>query len=775
MVQNPGSAVSFPSDGHKSQRSRRAQCPVKAGPFSVDTSQMNTGVNTASVIRRVRGAQLPPRASSSESLGESTSGASGAAAPASPSPGLRGAVPLFCAAAALPAALGFVLEPMIVKRILPMLGGSPSVWNTSMVFFQTTLLLGYVYTHLTSRWSLRRHGRIHLAMLLLPLFVLPTTLPKWTPPAGEPIGWLVLLLTVCVGAPYLATTTANPLLQRWFSASSHPRASDPYFLAAASNTGSLLGLLAYPVLIEPRLTLSQQATWWTVGYVMFVVVTASAFFVSTRRSKAAGVAKDQTNESIGIHTTQTPKSSIEEDSGAKPVSWGRRLRWGLLAFIPTSTTMGATTFLTTDVASVPMLWVMPLAAYLLTFIIAFGRRHIIRIATMERIAMASTAAAFWFAGKSTVLGVGANILVVFTVGLLCHNRLAADRPGPTKLTEYFMIVSIGGVLAGVFNTLIAPRIFTYTLEYPLALIGSVFIAAPRKKKNRPVRPFTSLLIAATVIGTITAAAVFVRPSGYQHRDFYGTLRIVESPTERVLIHGTTVHGVQLRDPAKAQIPTSYYSRSGPLGQLFSALTNSSLRNSVGAIGLGIGVAASYTRPGDTMRYYELDPEDARVAADPSKFTFLSDAKGKVDVVVGDARLNLAKEPNASYGILIVDAFSSDAIPTHLLTTEAIRMYLTKVKEHGVIAFHISNDHLDLEPAIAKLATANKLSARIFTDFYGTPGGAQEHKLGSIWMIMARSPQDLKMLDGHGKWRVPRQTSDRVWTDDFSDVFSVIRK
>jgi spermidine synthase len=752
---------------------------VKAGLLGVDTSPMNSGVNTASPIRRVRGTRQPPavRPTTDEVPVLAADGETGDERASAPVPsGLRGAVPLFCAAAALPAALGFVLEPMIVKRILPMLGGSPSVWNTSMVFFQTTLLLGYVYTHLTTRWSLRRHGRIHLAMLLLPLLVLPTTLPNWTPPAGEPIGWLALLLTVCVGAPYLATTTANPLLQRWFSASSHPRAHDPYFLAAASNTGSLLGLLAYPVLIEPRLTLSQQATWWTIGYILFVVITASAFFVSTRRK----------NESVRSHTSEaaTPETvkpeTVKRETATTQidepiVSWGRRIRWLLLAFIPTSTTMGATTFLTTDVASVPMLWVMPLAAYLLTFIIAFGRRHLIRVATLERLAMASTAIAFWFSTKSTFLGVGANVLVVFTVGLLCHNRLSKDRPGPAKLTEYFMIVSIGGVLAGIFNTLVAPRIFTYTLEYPLALLGSVFIAAPRRKKGKPMRPAAILLTTAIVIGTVVAAAVFVRPSGYQHRDFYGTLRIVESPAERVLIHGTTVHGVQLRDPAKAQIPTSYYSRSGPLGQLFSALTNSPLRQQVGAVGLGVGVAASYTRAGDSMRYYELDPEDARVAADPSKFTFLSDAKGKVDVVVGDARLKLADEPNASFGVLIVDAFSSDAIPTHLLTTQAVQMYLTKLKANGVIAFHISNYHVDLEPVIGKLASTNNLSARVFSDFSGTPGGAEEHKLASIWMVVARSPQDLKMLEGHGNWKVPRTTKHRVWTDDFSDVFSAIRK
>ncbi len=652
-----------------------------------------------------------------------------------------------------------------------------------MVFFQATLLLSYSYTHLSTRFQVRKHSYAHILLLALPLLVLPIGLPSWNPPSsGQPIGWLFLVLLVSVGAPYFAIATANPTLQRWFSTSGHRLSGDPYFLASSSNAGSLVGLLAYPILVEPNLTLSEQARWWAVGYVCFLLlsVVAASFAGSSADSSAAESISDTVADDRGAANPAVASDRVATDGVANdaPITWGTRFWWLFLAFVPTSTMMGATTVLTTDVASIPMLWVLPLSAYLITFILAFGRVRRLSASGLFRMSallFASTGVAFAIGTSGAIAGVGSHLFAVFAIGLVCHGRLSHGRPSATRLTEFFMIISIGGVLAGLFNTLVAPLLFTTTVEYPLVVAASVIAVFPARAKRRPMRPVGMIAVVGLIIAVLVGASGAVRPAGYQHRSFYGTLRIQDSKSARVLIHGTTVHGVQLKDPNARLLPTSYYAKSGPLGQVFEAYEDSSIRRNIGMVGLGVGVAAAYTRPGDAMRYYELDPEDVRVASDPSKFTFLSEAKGKVDVVVGDARTNLKKEPSAKFGMLVIDAFSSDSIPTHLMTREAVQLYMDKLQEGGLLAIHISNRHLDLEPVLGAIARDAGLSARMWSDFKVTKQQRLEQKRESQWMVLARADEDLAPLAGHGAWKNARVREGRSWTDDFSDVFSVFRK
>lgn len=667
-----------------------------------------------------------------------------------------------------------------------------------MVFFQATLLVSYSYTHFSTRFQVRKHSYAHILLLALPLLVLPIGLPNWSPPAsGQPIGWLFLVLLVSVGAPYFAIATANPTLQRWFSTSGHRLSEDPYFLASSSNAGSLVGLLAYPILVEPNLTLSEQAQWWAVGYVAFLLlsVVAASFAGNSRQlgdvdgvnrvhgvEGANGVAGAETSQSLVEvpTTTSLGVDSVSTSVGAAdlPITWGTRFWWLFLAFVPTSTMMGATTVLTTDVASIPMLWVLPLSAYLITFILAFGRVRRLSASGLFRMsALLFAATGFGFALGSTgpIAGVGSHLFAVFAIGLVCHGRLSHGRPSASRLTEFFMIISIGGVLAGLFNTLVAPLLFTTTIEYPLVVAASIVAVFPARARRKPMRPGGMIAVVALIVAVVGGASVAVRPSGYQHRSFYGTLRIQDFEKARVLIHGTTVHGVQLKDPKTRMLPTSYYAKSGPLGQVFAAYESSPIRRNVAMVGLGVGVAAAYTRPGDAMRFYELDPEDVRVASDPSKFTFLSDAKGKVDVVVGDARTNLAKEPSEKFGMLVIDAFSSDSIPTHLMTREAVQLYMDKLQTGGLLAIHISNRHLDLEPVLGAIARDTGLAARMWSDFKITKQQRVEQKRASQWMVLARSDDDLKNLTGHGNWKQPRVREGRSWSDDFSDVFSVLRR
>ena len=723
------------------------------------------------------------------------------------------------------AALLFLVQPMFARMVLPLLGGSPAVWNTAMVFFQAALLAGYAYAHAGAAWlGVRRHAALHLVVLLLPLAVLPIAIPAgWTPPTqGNPSPWLLGLMAVAVGLPFFAVSATSPLLQRWFAATGHRQASDPYFLYAASNLGSMAALLAYPFLVEPHLRLAQQSRLWMWAYWLLVALIAAC---------AAMLWK---TEGTSEQKIQTPKSKLQN---RESLPAARRLRWVFLAFVPSSLMLGVTTYLSSDIAVVPLMWIVPLALYLLTFILAFARREWIpRLLLVRAFPMFVIALVLLYnlQAAEPIGGLIALHLLTFFVGeLLCHGRLAADRPAPEHLTEFYLWLSVGGVLGGGFNALLAPVIFHSIVEYPLALVlacvaglglaasdtsafrsaglpaalracvmpvifGVVTTALVLFVERTPYRTnpvVTGLLFGvpalvcflfsrqplrfAVGVGALfVAGSFFQREKGsvlYAERSFFGVNRVMLDPTGQyhLLIHGVTLHGSQSLDPARRREALTYYHWSGPAGQVLQSYAHEPNRR-VAVVGLGAGSLAAYAQPGQSWTYYEIDPAVERVARNESFFTFLRDAAAAVRVVPGDARLSLAAEPEGKFDVMLLDAFSSDAIPVHLVTREALALYLRKLAPGGVLAFHISNLHLDLEPVFANLARDAGLAALIRDDTDVRPADYRNGKSPSIWLVMARAPADLALLARDSRWAIPRANAEPVWTDDYSSLLRAFR-
>ncbi len=718
------------------------------------------------------------------------------------------------------AALLFLVQPMFARMALPLLGGSPAVWNTAMVFFQSALLAGYAYAHGgAARLGVRRQAWLHLVVLLLPLAVLPIAIPGgWSPPtSGNPSWWLLGLMTVAVGLPFFAVSATSPLLQQWFAATGHRQAGDPYFLYAASNIGSMVALLSYPLFVEPHFHLAQQSHYWTWGYGLLVLLIAgcAAWLWRPGNGGAARVA----GASAAI-----PRTS-------EKLTMQRRLHWVLLAFVPSSLMLGVTTYLSSDIAVVPLLWVIPLAIYLLSFILVFARREIIPRMLLTRafpILLVALVMLFNMQAAEPIAGLMLlHLGTFFVAAMLCHGRLAADRPSAAHLTQFYLWMSVGGVLGGMFNALVAPMIFDSIAEYPLVLMlacvaglraeGAAAVPAPVKDWVWPVvlgaaatalvmlvqgsrfrtdAAITGLLFGipalvcyffsrrplrfALGIGAILlAGSFFQREKGtllYAERSFFGVTRVMLDPTGRyhLLIHGLTLHGRQSLDPARRDEPLTYYSRSGPAGEVL-ALYGREARERIGAVGLGSGSLASYAQPGQSWIYYEIDPVVLKLAGDPRYFTFLHDSAAPPRVVLGDARLSLVAEPDAGFDLLLLDAFSSDAIPVHLVTREALALYLRKLAPGGRLAFHISNLHLDLEPVFANLARDAGLACLLRDDTVISPEEYAAGKSPSVWLVMARTPEDLAKLARDSRWQ-PARGNDRqaVWTDDYSSLLSVFR-
>jgi hypothetical protein len=719
-------------------------------------------------------------------------------------------------------ALLFLVQPMLARMVLPLFGGTPAVWNTCMVFFQALLLAGYAYAHAApARLGVRRQAALHLALLLLPLAVLPLAVPAgWAlPDSGHPVAWLLGLLLVTVGLPFFVVSTSGPLLQRWFADTGHPAARDPYFLYAASNLGSMLALLAYPFLLEPNLTLAAQGRIWAVGYGVLVLLTGACAAALLRApapkdAKALGVGPDQ---------------------AAPPVTARRRLRWVLLAFVPSSLLLSVTTFLTTDLAPIPLLWVLPLALYLLTFVFAFARRQVVPLPLLLRwLPLAVLLVALALLSEATepaAVLIGLHLLVLFWVGLTCHGMLAADRPHAGRLTEFYLWLSVGGVLGGLFNALVAPAVFSGLAEYPLVLVLACLLrpAPPRadggggpRRSDFLLPAALGLLTAALVVGgqaygvapgPVSVGLMFGLPAVvcytflerpvrfalglgalmlagglyhgvhgtvlYRTRSFFGVHRVTLDPAGeyRMLVHGNTVHGQQSVAPSRRDEPLTYYHRTGPMGRVFAALRGDDRLGRVALVGLGAGALACYAEPGQEWTYYEIDPAVARIARDERLFTFLPDAERRgvrLGVVLGDARLTLARGTDPC-GVLVVDAFSSDAIPVHLLTREALRVYLARLRDDGVLAFNISNRYLDLEPVLANLARDAGLFCFVREDVALRDDEKRGGKAPSIWAVMARDRGHLtKVLKGGGWQEARLRAGLAVWTDDFSNLFSVFK-
>ncbi len=737
-------------------------------------------------------------------------------------------VALYSATIFVSAALLFLVQPMFARLVLPLLGGSPAVWNTAMVFYQATLLAGYTYAHLcTSRLGVVRHARWHVLLLPVPLALLPIAIPPgWTPPVhGNPGPWLLALMLAAVGAPFFVVSTTGPLLQRWFAASGHRRAADPYFLYAASNVGSLLALISYPLWFEPNLSLVEQSRLWRWGYVALAALLAACalgLWQSASRSPPTAVA------SIAAR-------SIEK------LSTRRRLRWVLLSFAPSSLMLGVTIYLSSEVAVIPLLWIIPLALYLLTFVLVFAARPIFPERLLVRALPIAFVALVLVINLQATQPIGwlmlLHVVAFFLATMLCHGRLAADRPETAHLTEFFLWLSVGGVLGGLFNALLAPVLFRSVAEYPLGLVLACFLAlspsalgqaAPTTSAapNRPISPGVDVLWAA-LPGVLIFALLWAASAADLHpdprlaslifgppalicyffskrplrfalslgamllagnlfegekgrvlhtaRSFFGVHRVTLDPTEHfyLLVHGKTLHGMQNLDPAHRREPLTYYHRSGPIGQVLALLARDPAAK-IAAIGLGTGSLASYALPRQPWTYYEIDPVVEQLARDERYFTFLRDSFADLRVVLGDARLTLATAPAGAFTVIVLDAFSSDAIPVHLVTREAFALYQQKLAPRGVIACHISNLHLDLEPVFANLAHDAKLVCLVRDDTVVSPAEAALGKAPSVWLILARNPEDFAPLSLDARWRPARGHHQAVWTDDYSSLLSAFR-
>ncbi len=730
---------------------------------------------------------------------------------------------LFAVAIFTSAALVFVVQPMVTKLVLPMLGGSPSVWNTSMVFFQTALLAGYAYAHGLQRVkSMRLQLGVHLALLLLAALFLPLKVSGLLgdPDPNAPIGWLLTTLALSVGAPFSVLSATAPLLQAWYARVRAGRADgqNPYVLYAASNLGSFLALLAYPVVIEPLMSLSGQRVGWSGGYAVFMLlVVALAFVVWSRRVAAV--------EPAAL-------------AASPPIAWREKAVLVLLAAAPSSLMLGVTTHLSTDVASAPFLWVVPLALYLLTFVIAFQARPAIPLpltlviaGALGLVCVAFTA----FRSGSWLMLFALHLLSFFFLALMCHQRLAARRPPPDRLTEFYLLMSLGGVVGGAFTALLAPVIFDMVWEYPLVLV-LVGLARPWRKdpiqrwevltfvsavlvcavppvmvavfdadwdlawafsRNVPLQmPQVTLIIlmfamigaflirdrtpAYVIIAGLIALSTQSIARGYDwaltERSFFGVMRVANSRDDRlggdvhVLLHGTTLHGAQARNPAFACMPTLYYAPATPIGQATQTVQRRAGSTKIGVVGQGSGAMAAYKRAGDDLTFFEIDPMVDRLSRDPRWFSYINGcAQGPVRTVLGDARLTMARETTGTYDLLVIDAFSSDAVPTHLLTAEAIAGYLKLLKPTGVVVLHLSNRNLDITgPAEA---AAQALDAPHLHQIYYEKDGAPEMAEASTEALIL-SPTDAGLAEFRAdpRWTAPADTDVRPWTDDYVNLF-----
>ncbi len=723
---------------------------------------------------------------------------------------------LFAGTLFISATLMFILQPLYGKLLLPLLGGSPAVWNTCMVFYQTLLFLGYLYAHYISvKFSSHRQIQIHAVVIAISLVALPIALPENSIPPTEsnPTFWLMGTLFLAIGLPFFVVSTTSPLLQKWFSKIGHSTSEDPYYLYGASNAGSMLALLSYPFLIEPNIGLLKQLSAWSLGFGLLCIFIAGCAAVLWRSQK--------------IIITE-PSATYEPEE----LSISTKLHWLALAFVPSSLLLGLTNFISTDIASAPLLWIIPLTLYLLTFILVFSkwanRIHPIMVSLQPIILLPFIAYAFVDpAALPYWLNLILHLLAFFVTVMVCHGELAKNRPHTQHLTNYYLIMSFAGMLGGMFNTFIAPFIFNAVYEYPIMIIAALFLRPgfySQKISLQLAFPTTLLFIglavyflndhlSPTLIYSATNALILLtglsyafrsRPvtlallSGvilfftfgiqnlisntiFQERSFFGVFSVRESvladekgmPEKyHELFHGTTKHGAQRLTADLQTTPLTYYSHQGPIGQLFNIYDRQDQSWEIGSVGLGAGALACYAKPQQHWTQYEIDPLVIDIAKNPKYFTYLKLCGKNLTFKVGDARLSLKQEPNQKFDLLIMDAFSSDSVPTHLLTREAIALYFAKLKPDGILAFHITNRHLELKKVISDHVSHFKLSALI-QEF--KPKNKIPLVIATDWVVMAKKAETLTPLRQSrlGSWqKLPLYFDMKPWTDDFTNIIGI---
>lgn len=665
------------------------------------------------------------------------------------------------------ACLLFLVQPLAARLILPWFGGSAAVWITCMLFFQAGLLLGYLYAHgLTNRLRPKSQVLLHAALLILSLAALPILPnPIWQPnPGADPTRSLFGALATSIGLPYLLLASTSPLLQSWYAA---PQRALPYRYFALSNAGSLIALLSYPVFIEPRLTAHQQAWTWSLGFVSFAALCILTAFLA----KPARPVED--------HTSQTP-------TRGSPPARTLVVLWLSLSACASSLLLAVTNLLTQNIAPMPLLWVVPLSAYLLTFILCFENDRWYQRAIFLPLvlpALGCLAAAIGPLKNQTIrLEVPLFTCALFVCCMACHGELARLRPPAARLTAFYLFLAAGGALGGLFVALVAPHLFPAMYEYPIVLVlcPLAILAALWRERKRWTKPDLSFsvwlaaLAATLVLAGYTGRETWrgLRDATLLVRNFYGALRVEELVDNhqkiRQLTHGTIIHGVQLLNPLFRHQPTTYYAFTSGIGLTWSALSRSGpLR--MGVVGLGAGTLAAYGRSGDTLRFYDINPAVIDIAK--TQFTFLADCPAHVDIVLGDARLSMAREPIQRFDILVIDAFSGDAIPVHLLTREAFQIYWRHLKPDGVLALHISNHYLDLAPVVKLAAVESHKQAWQLDNDSDDP--AQVY--ASTYVLVTSRPGffDNPFFSGQLiNIDVPPRL--RAWTDDYSNLWQVLK-
>jgi hypothetical protein len=659
----------------------------------------------------------------------------------------------------------FLLQPIVAKQILPWFGGSAAVWTTCLVFFQTTLLLGYAYADFcVRRLSPRAQAFVHIALAALSLAVLPIVPGAFWKPAGQenPI-WLILgLLGATIGLPYFVLSTTSPLIQAWFARKNPGRS--PYRLFALSNLASMLALLGYPFLLEPWIATRAQAWGWSVGYLLFVVLLVAAALRSAR--------------GVGVPEMSGRIPTIEGAAAARPPI-SRQFLWCALAATGSALLLAVTAYLTQDIAAVPLLWIVPLSLYLMSFILCFDGRGWYRRTLFLPMLAAGLAVMGWTLAdpKLThviVLQIGVFCAGLFVACMFCHGELATLKPPPQFLTRFYLMISLGGALGSILVGVVAPLVFHANFDMAIALVACAALLLWQVRRDPRLISVPAVILLLFMAGCgLWSVVEFYDDTIFASRNFYGVLRVQKSGTKdsdssRILIHGTIMHGKQYLSPEFRREPTTYYTRSSGIGRLIEAMHPRPDPIKVGVIGLGTGTIASYGSKGDVYRFYDINPGVVAIAN--RDFSYLKDSDATIELKLGDARLSLEREAPQNFDVLAIDAFSSDAIPVHLITKEAVEVYLRHMKASGVIAYHVTNRYLNLVPVVEGIAHELGLKALWIDE----PG---EETLGnsSSWVLLAKDParlDDQRLTDP--SIPIEERRDWRVWTDDFNNLVQVLK-
>ena len=718
------------------------------------------------------------------------------------------------------ALLLFSVQPLFTKMVLPRLGGSTAVWSVAMVFFQSLLLAGYAYAHYLMQLRNRLIPvAVHLVLLVIALLTLPLSIANgWgEPPTSGYAFWLLGLFAVSIGLPFFALAANNPLLQAWFVRTGHPSGPDPYFLYASSNIGSFLALLSYPVLLEPMFTLRAQNLIWTGGYALLIVLIASCGVLLLRSPAVAGVDLD--------------------DAEAPAPPWILRARWIFLAAVPSGLLIAVTAHISTDVAAAPLLWVLPLSLYLLTWVLVFQSHPLLPHKWMlmaQPLAITGVIVLLAVGGEQNLLlTLGGHQLCFFVIAMACHGELARTRPAAKYLTGFYVALSFGGMVGGFFAGLLAPFMFSWIAEYPILLALAALCRPPGGEERFPrwsswYWPFLAVLavvliapswsngkimswlvahrvwVAAAVgalsallalglnanrwkiFATVAVALVLIRAYPADEgrvetvRSFFGVHKIVVTPRGKyhVLMHGTTIHGAEkFRNNDGTPVTgrpeaITYYHRDGGIGQAIAAVRERKggpIR--VAVIGLGAGTLTCASEPGENWKFFEIDQTMVDTARDPKYFTYIQNCEPDLKPVIGDARLTFAKEPDGLYDLIIVDAYSSDAIPIHLATVEAMKIYKDKLAPQGAVVMHVSNRHLELSSVVVGIAEENDLKSWVYSE---DSNRDNEYIFATSVVVSAREEADVGKLASSENWTLDEaEENQRVWTDDYSNVLGAV--